>query len=154
MSRRLVLGWVGVLAALAAVLVVATVDDGAAPTPAERAQALYGRFACPECQGQAVSESNAPVSIEIRRFIDEQVAAGRRDDEIEAALVQAYDTKVLLVPPSQGFGALAWVLPVVGFTAGAIALAWVLTRDRGRLPTEPSAEDRALVEQARAGRAR
>jgi cytochrome c-type biogenesis protein CcmH/NrfF len=147
-SRNRLLAWVAVLATLVSLLVVATVDDSGPPTPGERASTLYQRFACPECAGQAISESNAPVARNMREFIDAQIQVGRSDADIEAALVAAYPGS-LLVPPSSGFGALAWVLPVVGFAAGATALAWVVTRDRGRVPVHASDADRDLVERAR-----
>lgn len=148
-SRRL--GWVAVLSLLVAMFVVAAVDDGGPADPAARAQGLSQRFACPECQGQSVAESNAPVALTIREFIAAEVEGGRSDRQIEEDLVRSYGTGVVLSPPSRGFGALAWVLPVLAFTVGATALAWVVTRDRGNA-AGPSAEDRALVERARRAR--
>ena len=151
MTRARRVTWVALLTLLAGLLVVAAVDDGGAPTSGERTQALSQRFACTECQGQSVAESNSAVAANLRDFIGAEVRAGRSDAEIEQALIRAYGRQVVLSPPSTGFGALAWVLPVVGFTAGATAVAWVLTRDRGRAAAEPTDEDRALVEQARHG---
>jgi cytochrome c-type biogenesis protein CcmH/NrfF len=148
-TRARLVAWVAVLTLLGGLLVVAAVDTGAPATPVERAAALNQRFACPQCDGQAVSESNAAVAVTIRQFILAQVQAGATDREIEQALVQSYGTEVSLAPPATGFGALVWVLPVVGFAAGATALAWVLTRDRAGALSGPSDEDRALVEQAR-----
>lgn len=148
-SRRL--AWVAVLSLLVAMLVVAAVDDGGPAGPAARAQDLSQRFACPECQGQSVAESNAAVALNIREFILAQVETGRSDRQIEQDLVRNYGTGVVLSPPSRGFGALAWVLPVLAFTLGATALAWVVTRDRGDTGG-PSDEDRALVERARRAR--
>jgi cytochrome c-type biogenesis protein CcmH len=137
-----------VLSLLVGLLAVAVIDGSGPPTPTERTRALAERFACPECRGQAIAESNAAVALNMRRYIDEQVRAGRSDADIEAALLEAFPGS-LMVPPAEGFGALAWVMPVVGFAAGATALAWAVTRDRGRPLSGPSDEDRELVARAR-----
>lgn len=149
MTRARRVTWVALLTLLTGLLVVAAVDDGGPPTAGERSQALAQRFACTQCQGQSVAESNSAVAANMREFIVAEVQAGRSDGDIEQALVRAYGREVVLSPPATGFGALAWVLPVVGFTAGATAVAWVVTRDRGRGASGPSDEDRALVERAR-----
>lgn len=151
MTRGRLVAWVAVLTLLGGLLVVAAVDGGPPPTAADRARSLSQRYACPECAGQSISESNAAVAANMREFIAAQIEAGRSDDDIEDALVRSYGTAVLLSPPSSGFGALAWVLPVVGFTGGATALAWVLTRDRGRPLAGATDDDRALVAAARRG---
>ena len=148
-SRRRLIAWVAVVATAIGLLVVATVDRGGVETDTERIQRLSDSFACPQCRGESVSESNAAVAATIRQFIADEVATGATDTEIRNELLQAYGARVLLTPPAEGIAALVWVLPVVVLAAGAAAVAAVFT---GRPPTMRIATeaDRELVEQAKA----
>ena len=51
--------WFGLVASMAFLLFVASFDDGGVATDGERVQQLSESFACPECAGQSVAESNA-----------------------------------------------------------------------------------------------
>mgnify|MGYP001817686531 CR=1 FL=1 len=147
-SRSIVL--TGLVAVMAVCLVVAAVDDGAPRTEVERIQALNEAFACPECDGQSVAESNAAVAANIRDFIRQQVAAGEDDDTIRDRLIASYGSDVLLRPPSDGVSALIWILPVVVVVAGGAAVVASIRR-RGQALTVTD-EDRRLVAAARSAR--
>lgn len=153
MTRRRLIGWVAIVAAAIGLLVVAAVDGGGVETDAERIQRLSDSFACPQCQGESVSESNAAVAATIRQFIADEVAAGSTDIEIRDELLQAYGAQVLLTPPAEGLATLVWVLPVVALAAGAAVVAAVFT-GRAPAPTTVTTADRQLVERARASRHR
>lgn len=149
MSARVrLLGWVAILAASLALVVVAGVDQGGAETDAERVQRLSQSYACPQCKGQSVAESNAAVAVTIRQFIADSVTAGATDAEIRDQLLASYQARILLNPPADGFAALIWVLPVVLVVVGAVGVGAVITarRDHDR---EVSEEDRELVDRAR-----
>ena len=110
-----------------AVLVVglaAARTDGVA-TPAERAESLERRLACPICDGESVYESRNRASTNIRNRITTLVDEGRlSDDEIIADLRRTYDEKILLVPQASGTDALG-----VGPAGGGV-------RRRGRRPDD------------------
>lgn len=142
------LAWIAVVVASLGLLVVAAVDQGGLETDGERIQRLSASYACPECRGQSVSDSNAAVAATIRQFIADSVTEGRSDREIRDQLVASYQARVLLNPPADGFAALVWILPVVLVAVGAVGLAAAMTRNRGRTRAA-SDEDRALVEEAR-----
>lgn len=95
-----------------------------------------------------MSESNAAVAATIRQFISDEVTAGSTDREIRDQLLSAYEARVLLNPPAEGITTLVWVLPVMLVVIGAVGVAAAITRNRGP-GREPSAEDRALVAEAR-----
>ena len=151
MRNPLLVRWVAIVAAAVGLLLVATIDSGGAETDAERIQRLSDSFACPQCQGESVSESNAAVAATIRDFIADQVAAGATDEEIRDDLIAGYGARVLLTPPAEGIASLVWVLPVLVLTGGAAAAAAVFTR-RKPYDTSVSDADRELVEQALARR--
>ncbi len=141
--------WIGLAVAAAALLAVAVVDRGGAETEVERVQRLQQTFACPECSGESVSDSNAAVSATIRQYINQRVAEGATDQELRDELVRAYGVEVLLNPPAEGFAALVWVLPVLVASFGSMGAAIALTRRRpaARAPTD---DDRSWVAKARA----
>jgi cytochrome c-type biogenesis protein CcmH len=130
-------------------LVVATFDSGPAVTDGERIQALQESFACPECAGQSVAESNAGVAATIRQLIAEEVRSGASNDDIRNRLIDAYGTDVLLTPPSEGVSSLIWILPVVVLFAGCAGLGVVLTRQRGG-SRDVTEDDEDIVAKARA----
>lgn len=142
-SRRI--SWI-VLAVVAVVaLVFGAVDEGGARSNAERAAALAGSIACPQCAGQPVSESNAPIAETIRAEIARQVDAGLSDAEIRAYYVGSYGEWVDLNPSRSGLTAVVWVAPflVIGLAVGALALAF--SRWRGAELAGATDDDRELV---------
>ncbi len=147
-ARVRVLGWVAVIAASLSLSVVAAFDDGGAETDAERIERLSDSFACPECRGQSVAESNAAVAATIRQFIADSVTDGATDTEIRDQLVASYEARVLLNPPADGFASLIWVLPVVLVVLGAVGVGAAITGNRGR-DRQVSDEDIELLARAR-----
>lgn len=143
--------WVGLIASALLLLLVARFDGGGVETDAERIARLSESFACPECQGQSVSESNAAVAVTIRQFIRNEVTKGSTDEEIRDQLVTSYTSKVLLNPPGEGFSSLIWILPVMVFIGGSAGVGWTVRRSRGG-SRDATEADRALVAEAR-GRA-
>jgi len=143
-------GWTVILVAVVALLSVATFVGGGTETDGERIQRLNDSFACPQCRGESVAESNAAVSAVIRDLIAQQVAADASDEEIRDNLIESYGARVLLNPPAGGLASLLWVLPVVLVVGGAAAMAALVKRDGGDGPgLELSEADRDLVRQAR-----
>lgn len=131
--------WVAIVVAAVALLAVAALDQGGAETDAERIQRLSASFACPQCDGESVAESNAGVSVTIRSYIAEQVAADATDTEIRDALIRAYGAQVLLNPPAGGLASLLWILPVGLVVAGAAGITAAVNRDHH--PHAPAAVD-------------
>lgn len=140
--------WLFLAVAAATLLSIATFDDGGPATNDDRIQALSERFACPECDGQSVSESNAGVAATIRDFIRVQVNEGATDTEIRDQLIASYGSDVLLTPPSDGVSVLIWVLPVVVLVAGSAVVVSSVRRENGERAHATDA-DIALVEEAR-----
>lgn len=150
MIRRrplLAASWAAMLVVVVAALAVGTVSSGDA-TPAERAFDLSGRFACPQCDGQAVRDSNAGVAVEIRSEITRRVQAGESDEQILRALTDAYGAQNLLVPSAEGAASLVWAAPVVLGILAFAGLAYAFSRWTPRRGVEVDDDDRRLVEDA------
>jgi cytochrome c-type biogenesis protein CcmH len=124
------------LAAAALALLVAPVAQAAqvcSPT------ALESEVMCPTCEGQTLDQSQAPSAQRVKAFIRERSRAGDTCGEIKAQLVDDFGERILAAPPRKGFNLLAWVLPIVGLLAGAVAVAVAAWRwSRAREP-EPAA---------------
>ena len=65
-----------------------------------------------------------------REKIRDMEAAGKADDQIVASFVQEQGRQALVVPPGDGFSALAWLMPpmMVGF--GLALIYWFMRRMR------------------------
>jgi cytochrome c-type biogenesis protein CcmH len=88
----------------------------------DRVRDLTTRLRCPVCQGESVAESPSENAQEITALVDEQVAAGWTDTQIEQFFVERYGAWILLDPPRSGSTLWLWVAPVVAATVGVIAV--------------------------------
>lgn len=130
---------------LAALLIVpAARASDAHPTQPE----LEGEVMCPVC-GTTLDQSNSPAAEQIKRVIAERIAAGDTKSQIEDRLVAEYGEAILAAPRHEGFGLLAWWLPLGGIIAAAVVVAlgaWHWSRAREREP-DASELDPALERQ-------
>jgi len=138
---------VALLAAVSVAVVVAA--QAPEPTSAERADAIARELRCPDCQGLSVADSPTLSAAEIRRQIDEQLAAGASPDEVRAHFVARYGEWILLAPSSP----LPWAVPfaVVIFAAAGL-LAWLARRRSSQPAAAPPSDEvrRRLHEEAEA----
>ncbi|MGH3030362.1 MAG: cytochrome c-type biogenesis protein [Gaiellaceae bacterium] len=116
------------------------------PTLAELERELW----CPTCNAP-LALSDAPVADRIRAFVRERIDAGDTKSEIKAALVDSFGEDVLAAPPREGFNLLAWLLPLAGGLAAAIALGiaarrWSRGRPEGESSPDPSANGRGPLD--------
>jgi len=111
---------------------------------AVRAAALAANLRCLVCQNQSIAESNAELAVDLRRQIDEQIAAGRTDREIADFMVARYGDFVLYRPPFRASTLALWLGPPMLLVAGALVLRRTLAR-RAAAPV-----DAPLTEEERA----
>ena len=117
----------------------------------ERTLEIARRLACPVCSGESVADSNSQLAYEMRAIIEQQVQAGRSDDEIIQFFVDRYGPSIVLEPPKSGFTLALWWLPVLVVLVGALVVALYLRERTGRPPrgTQVDAEDAELEVLAR-----
>jgi cytochrome c-type biogenesis protein CcmH len=131
MRRQLPAIAIGALLALVAILALLWLVPAVA-SDAERTDALTAELRCPDCQGLSVADSQTAAAREIRRQIDELVAAGATDAEVRAHFVDRYGEWILLAPAS----AITWILPFVALALGVAALVtWLVRRRSGPAAT-------------------
>jgi cytochrome c-type biogenesis protein CcmH/NrfF len=88
---------------------------------------------CPIC-GTLLELSDSPQAQRERALIRRLIAQGQSKEQIKDRLVAEYGDQVLATPDDSGFDLAAWVVPVVAFLAGAVALAIGVRRWRRRGP--------------------
>jgi cytochrome c-type biogenesis protein CcmH len=107
----------------------------------KRVTALAHELRCLVCQNQTLADSNAPLAVDLRNQIREQLAAGASEREVVDFMVARYGDFVLYRPPFKATTLALWIGPFVFLLAGA----WLLRRLlRRRAPApELSEADRA-----------
>lgn len=148
--RRSWLPYLALLPVLVVALVVGAGRGDGRVTAEERVERISKEVRCPTCESQSVADSRAPASEAIRQEVRRRVDAGESDAAIRSFLVSRYGKDVLLEPETKGVSALVWALPVLAVAMALAGLAVAFRRWGSRPRSEASAEDRALVEQARA----
>ncbi len=115
--------------AVAIIIVGLWPGDQAAADPEARAYSLAIRLKCPICAGESLAGSQTDLAKDLRVRIDDEIAAGRTDQEIIGMFVVNYGEQVLLDPPSTGWGVVLWVVPLGVLAVGAVAVLGLRRKD-------------------------
>lgn len=92
------------------------------PAKEAQAKALMETIRCVECQGQAISDSNADIAGNMRSLIRERIKAGESPEQVRAWLIQRYGDYISYDPPLGGATWPLWAAPFVLLVIG-IAIA-------------------------------
>lgn len=152
----------GLLSRLAAFLFVVMLSlalpgafaaDEAQPLAADpeleaRVMDLSHKLRCLVCQNQSIAESNAPLALDLRNQVREQLQAGKSEEAVVDYLVARYGDFVLYLPPFKGTTLLLWLGPAALLVAGAGWLGWRLRRRMQEAAATPhlTADQRAQAE--------
>jgi cytochrome c-type biogenesis protein CcmH len=117
-------GFIGLGLLIAVVGLILLRPGAAAPTDAQRAEAVAAELRCPDCAGLSVADSHTASAVEMRRQIAELIDAGETDAAIRDRFVDSYGEWVLLQPSTPAF----WVIPLAVAVAGVVALGLWLGR--------------------------
>ena len=100
----------------------------------QRVNALALELRCLVCQNQTLADSNAPLAVDLRNQIREQLKAGRSEQDVVDFLVARYGDFVLYRPPFKASTVALWAGPFLILVFGA----WLLIRRiRGRPAAGP-----------------
>ena len=111
-----------------------------------RVRTLAHELRCLVCQNQTLADSSAPLAVDLRNQIREQLAGGKSDRDVIDFMVERYGDFVLYRPPFKASTAALWLGPFVLLALGA----WILLRRvRRRRSPEPQLTD---AEHARAAK--
>ncbi len=110
-----------------------------------RVAALSNELRCLVCQNQTLADSNAPLAVDLRNTIREQLAKGASEREVRDFMTARYGDFVLYRPPLKATTLLLWIGPFLLLALGA----FVFVKRIRKRPEEP-----ALAEEERARAAR
>ncbi|MGW5723329.1 cytochrome c-type biogenesis protein [Amycolatopsis sp. NPDC003865] len=139
---------VACLAGIAVLLAVtAALLLGAGGGMGDRAYELDQRLRCPVCKSVSIADSPSETATAMRQAVQEQVAAGRSDQQVLDFFRARYGDWVLLDPPARGRTLWVWLLPAIGLLTGAGVLTTLVRHRRTSVPLLPE-ESRREVAQA------
>ena len=108
------------------------------PKLERRVTDLAHELRCLVCQNQTLADSNAPLAVDLRGQIREQLKAGKSEREVMDFMVQRYGDFVLYRPPFKASTLALWLGPFALLALGA----WLLLR---RVRTSPPQPPRSVV---------
>jgi cytochrome c-type biogenesis protein CcmH len=140
---------------VAVVAALALAAPAAACTTRASQGSLETQLVCPSCH-TTLDESDSEVAREMKAEIARRIADCQTGKQIRDAMVAEFGPTILSTPQTHGFDLLAWVLPLGGAAAAAIALAFAAYAwTRGRTPPGAglaqaglTAEDERRVDEA------
>ncbi|MBA2778045.1 cytochrome c-type biogenesis protein [Billgrantia kenyensis] len=142
-----------VLAGLMMLLAAGTLQAGGIevrefddPVMEQRYRSLTASLRCPTCENQAINDSDAPVSRDMRDRVYMMLKDGRADMEIRDHMVERFGNYVLYNPRLEGRTFLLWGLPAGLVLLGGVLVALVVRARRNASARELSAEERARLE--------
>ena len=95
----------------------------------KRVTALAVELRCLVCQNQTLADSNAPLAVDLRNQIREQLKAGKSEQDVVDFMVARYGDFVLYRPPLKATTVLLWAGP---FALLLIVIVLLLRRLRSR----------------------
>jgi cytochrome c-type biogenesis protein CcmH len=128
--------------ALWLVLCLAPLAPRAAEDPAldKRVAGLAHELRCLVCQNQTLADSNAPLAVDLRNQIREQLKGGASERDVIDFMVARYGDFVLYRPPLKASTLALWIGPFVLLALGALLLVRRLVRRRAPEPQLSEAE--------------
>jgi|SRR5688572_18178111 cytochrome c-type biogenesis protein CcmH len=112
------------------------------PQLEDRVKDLAHELRCLVCQNQTIADSNAPLALDLRNQIREQLAAGSSDREVIDYMVARYGDFVLYRPPFKATTLALWLGPFLLLALGAF-LFWRRVARRPRQEPSLSEAERA-----------
>jgi cytochrome c-type biogenesis protein CcmH len=88
----------------------------------KRVAALAHELRCLVCQNQTLADSNAPLAVDLRNQIREQLQKGASEREVTDFMVQRYGDFVLYRPPLKASTLLLWTGPFLLLGFGILLL--------------------------------
>ena len=127
------------------------------PALEARVTAVASELRCLVCQNQTLADSNAPLAVDLRDQIREQMQQGASERDIVDYMVARYGDFVRYRPPFKATTMLLWAGPALLMVAGFAVLYFRLRRRRGEAQPGLSDEQRSraqalLADGAEAGR--
>ena len=103
------------------------------PEQEERFRQLGFELRCPKCQNQAIGDSDAEISGDLRAEVYRLIKEGATDEEIKEFMVVRYGRYVLYNPPLDRQTLILWFGPAALLVIGGIVVALRIRRSKQAL---------------------
>jgi cytochrome c-type biogenesis protein CcmH len=117
----------------------------------KRVTDVASELRCLVCQNQTLADSNAPLAVDLRNQIREQMEKGASERAVVDYMVTRYGDFVLYRPPLKATTILLWAGPALLAIAGLLVLYLNLARRRRAGQAGLSDEERARAQRLLAG---
>jgi cytochrome c-type biogenesis protein CcmH len=125
---------------LALALVAGLAAAQADPALEKRVVGLAHELRCLVCQNQTIADSNAPLAVDLRNQIREQLTQGASEQDVIDFMVARYGDFVLYRPPLKATTVALWAGPFLLLALGIFVLVRRLVRRRAPAPQLSDAE--------------
>ena len=88
------------------------------PVLERRVTDLSHELRCLVCQNQTLADSNAPLAVDLRNEIREQLKSGKSERDVRAFMVERYGDFVLYRPPFKATTVVLWIGPFLLLALG------------------------------------
>ncbi|MDC1209175.1 cytochrome c-type biogenesis protein CcmH [Litorivicinus sp.] len=95
-----------------------------------RFRTLTLELRCPKCQNQAIGDSDAEISQDLRAEVYRMLKTGATNNEIKDFMVDRYGRYVLYNPPLDRQTLVLWFGPLIFLLIGAVGLAVRIRRSK------------------------
>ncbi len=125
---------------LALALVAGLAAAQADPALEKRVTGLAHELRCLVCQNQTIADSNAPLAVDLRNQIREQLQQGASEQDVIDFMVARYGDFVLYRPPFKATTIALWAGPFLLLALGIVVLVRRLRQRRTPAPQLSAAE--------------
>ena len=122
-------------------------DENIKPQDYQLFEELSKDLRCPACQGLSVWESDAVFSNQIKDMVKTKINAGMSKEEIMQFFTARFGYWILREPPSRGFNALAWWIPLALLLSGPLLLWFFFWRRKQTAPARGVRSVEAIIAQ-------
>ncbi|AIA75133.1 cytochrome c-type biogenesis protein CcmH [Halomonas sp. XH26] len=129
--------------ALAGGIEIREFDD---PVMEQRYHDLTASMRCPLCENQAIDDSDAPISADMRERVYQLLQDGQSDIEIVNHMVQRFGEYILYNPRLENRTYLLWGLPIGLVLLGVVVVVMMVRARRNASAKALSAEERARLD--------
>lgn len=112
----------------------------------KRADRLDNQLRCLVCQNESLAESSAPLALQLRGLIRQQIAHGASDQQILHFMVQRYGIFVLLKPPLSPLTGLLYASPILALLLG-IGGFWFSRRQPKKNPAPLTTDEQTRLDE-------
>ena len=88
----------------------------------DRAIDLFKETRCLVCQSQTIYDSNSELATDLKLFIQEEIFAGKTDNDIKAQLVTNYGEWILMTPSLSKTNYILWFSPFIFLLIGIVVM--------------------------------